>query len=177
MSDKRIPRPRNAFILFRQHNHRLLIEEWTTQGVDIPHNSKISKILGSRWKALSDEERGSSWHARRSASTRKSTRTTATNRLEDISAGDQGPTLFLTIATHREPPMWCKCRRRRQVQCRGGLLHLFWRIRLLQVLGVPQLLQLLQRSQEHHLRFRLSQELPSLIIIPTTYRYRATYPV
>ncbi|SJM87501.1 uncharacterized protein ZBIST_3690 [Zygosaccharomyces bailii] len=58
MSDKRIPRPRNAFILFRQHNHRLLIEEWTTQGVDIPHNSKISKILGSRWKALSDEERG-----------------------------------------------------------------------------------------------------------------------
>lgn len=57
MSDKKIPRPRNAFILFRQHHHRLLIEEWTTQGVDIPHNSKISKILGVRWKSLSDEER------------------------------------------------------------------------------------------------------------------------
>ncbi|GAV53403.1 hypothetical protein ZYGR_0AI06870 [Zygosaccharomyces rouxii] len=57
MSEKKIPRPRNAFILFRQHHHRLLIDEWTAQGVDIPHNSKISKILGVRWKSLNEQER------------------------------------------------------------------------------------------------------------------------
>lgn len=57
MNEKKIPRPRNAFILFRQHHHRLLIDEWTAQGVDIPHNSKISKILGVRWKSLNEQER------------------------------------------------------------------------------------------------------------------------
>lgn len=54
---EKIPRPRNAFILFRQHHHKLLIDEWTVQGVEIPHNSKISKILGIKWKALSGDEK------------------------------------------------------------------------------------------------------------------------
>lgn len=54
---EKIPRPRNAFILFRQHNHKLLIDEWTTKGVEIPHNSKISKLLGVKWKELSAEEK------------------------------------------------------------------------------------------------------------------------
>lgn len=54
---EKIPRPRNAFILFRQHNHKLLIDEWTTKGVEIPHNSKISKLLGVKWKELSNEEK------------------------------------------------------------------------------------------------------------------------
>ncbi|QLL31362.1 hypothetical protein HG536_0B02250 [Torulaspora globosa] len=54
---EKIPRPRNAFILFRQHNHKLLIDEWTTKGLEIPHNSKISKLLGVKWKELSNEEK------------------------------------------------------------------------------------------------------------------------
>ncbi|QLQ78876.1 hypothetical protein HG537_0B02240 [Torulaspora globosa] len=54
---EKIPRPRNAFILFRQHNHKLLIDEWTAKGVEIPHNSKISKLLGVKWKELSNEEK------------------------------------------------------------------------------------------------------------------------
>lgn len=54
---EKIPRPRNAFILFRQHHHKLLIDEWTVQGVEIPHNSKISKILGIKWKALAGDEK------------------------------------------------------------------------------------------------------------------------
>lgn len=54
---EKIPRPRNAFILFRQHHHKILIDEWTGKGEEIPHNSKISKILGLKWKSLNDEER------------------------------------------------------------------------------------------------------------------------
>ncbi|CCF59505.1 hypothetical protein KAFR_0H00950 [Kazachstania africana CBS 2517] len=53
----KIPRPRNAFILFRQHYHKILMDEWTATGVDIPHNSKISKILGNKWKTISPNEK------------------------------------------------------------------------------------------------------------------------
>lgn len=56
-STPKIPRPKNAFILFRQHYHRVLIDEWTTQGVEIPHNSNISKIIGTKWKGLQPEEK------------------------------------------------------------------------------------------------------------------------
>lgn len=57
MEEPKIPRPRNAFILFRQHHHRLLIDELTEQGLEIPHNSKISKMLGVKWKQLSADEK------------------------------------------------------------------------------------------------------------------------
>ncbi|CAI4036929.1 hypothetical protein SMKI_16G2260 [Saccharomyces mikatae IFO 1815] len=56
-STPKIPRPKNAFILFRQHYHRILIDEWTAQGVEIPHNSNISKIIGTKWKGLQPEEK------------------------------------------------------------------------------------------------------------------------
>ena len=56
-STPKIPRPKNAFILFRQHYHRILIDEWTAQGVGIPHNSNISKIIGTKWKGLQPEDK------------------------------------------------------------------------------------------------------------------------
>ncbi|CCD22673.1 Rox1p NDAI_0A05180 [Naumovozyma dairenensis CBS 421] len=53
----KIPRPKNAFILFRQHYHKELIDDWSKNGVHIPHNSEISKILGHKWKNITEKER------------------------------------------------------------------------------------------------------------------------
>ncbi|XBW38564.1 hypothetical protein QEN19_004152 [Hanseniaspora menglaensis] len=74
---KRIPRPRNAFILFRQHYHRLIFKEQTEkitsekkttacqkaepaeeELVDsFKLNSSVSKTIGIKWKSLSEEEK------------------------------------------------------------------------------------------------------------------------
>ncbi|CCF59315.1 hypothetical protein KAFR_0G02830 [Kazachstania africana CBS 2517] len=55
-----IPRPRNAFILFRQHLHPSLFpkdkELLTTQG-SFKTNSDVSREIGQRWRQLSDEEK------------------------------------------------------------------------------------------------------------------------
>ncbi|KAI1427275.1 hypothetical protein F5Y12DRAFT_712330 [Xylaria sp. FL1777] len=49
--DKKIPRPTNAFMLYRRdHCHQVKQEE---KGIP---NQKVSIILGKRWKALSEEE-------------------------------------------------------------------------------------------------------------------------
>lgn len=56
-SEPKIPRPRNAFILFRQHYHKILINEWTAKNIEIPHNSEISKLLGNKWKLISAKEK------------------------------------------------------------------------------------------------------------------------
>ncbi|CDK26549.1 unnamed protein product [Kuraishia capsulata CBS 1993] len=48
-----IPRPRNAFILFRQKNHQALLEE----GSIIKTNPDVSRELGKRWRNLSVEEK------------------------------------------------------------------------------------------------------------------------
>lgn len=50
---KRIPRPRNAFILFRQKHHLALIEE----GNQVKSNPEVSKELGRRWRALEPAEK------------------------------------------------------------------------------------------------------------------------
>ncbi|KAG0684533.1 hypothetical protein C6P40_002684 [Pichia californica] len=50
---KRIPRPRNAFILFRQKHHLALIEE----GNEVKSNPEVSKELGRRWRALEPSEK------------------------------------------------------------------------------------------------------------------------
>ena len=55
--EPKIPRPRNAFILFRQHYHKILINEWTAKNIEIPHNSEISKLLGNKWKLISAKEK------------------------------------------------------------------------------------------------------------------------
>ncbi|ANZ78122.1 BA75_05243T0 [Komagataella pastoris] len=52
-STNRIPRPRNAFILFRQKNHQALLEE----GNVIRTNPEVSRELGRRWRNLSPEEK------------------------------------------------------------------------------------------------------------------------
>lgn len=49
----RIPRPRNAFILFRQKYHQSVLEE----GSVIRTNPEVSRELGRRWRALSNEDR------------------------------------------------------------------------------------------------------------------------
>ncbi|KAI5855829.1 hypothetical protein BZA05DRAFT_389804 [Tricharina praecox] len=46
----RIPRPRNAFILYRQHHHAAVV----AQNPGKP-NPEISKIIGHMWKTRSDE--------------------------------------------------------------------------------------------------------------------------
>ncbi|SMN18139.1 similar to Saccharomyces cerevisiae YPR065W ROX1 Heme-dependent repressor of hypoxic genes [Maudiozyma saulgeensis] len=56
-SEQKIPRPKNAFILFRQHYHKILINEWTAKNIAIPHNSEISKLLGNKWKLISAKEK------------------------------------------------------------------------------------------------------------------------
>lgn len=49
----RIPRPRNAFILFRQHHHQAVLDE----GNVIKTNPDVSRELGKRWRALDPEEK------------------------------------------------------------------------------------------------------------------------
>lgn len=49
----RIPRPRNAFILFRQKYHQLVLDEAT----EAKTNPEVSRELGRRWRALSAVER------------------------------------------------------------------------------------------------------------------------
>ncbi|KAG7903933.1 hypothetical protein KL905_002004 [Ogataea polymorpha] len=49
----RIPRPRNAFILFRQKHHQALLEE----GNVIRTNPDVSRELGRRWRNLPPEEK------------------------------------------------------------------------------------------------------------------------
>lgn len=48
----RIPRPRNAFILFRQHHHAAVV----AQNPGKP-NPEISKIIGQMWKGLGDNDK------------------------------------------------------------------------------------------------------------------------
>lgn len=50
---KRIPRPRNAFILFRQKYHQSVFGDSSGR----KSNSEISKELGNRWRNLLTEER------------------------------------------------------------------------------------------------------------------------
>ncbi|KAJ5142321.1 hypothetical protein N7476_003821 [Penicillium atrosanguineum] len=50
--DPKIPRPRNSFILYRQHYQAAVVHQ--NPGLS---NPDISKIIGRQWKALSDEER------------------------------------------------------------------------------------------------------------------------
>lgn len=49
----RIPRPRNAFILFRQHHHQAVLDE----GNVIKTNPDVSRELGKRWRALPPAEK------------------------------------------------------------------------------------------------------------------------
>lgn len=52
-NQNRIPRPRNAFILFRQKYHQSVLDE----GSVIRTNPEVSRELGRRWRALSKEEK------------------------------------------------------------------------------------------------------------------------
>jgi HMG box factor len=52
-SASKIPRPRNAFILFRQKYHQSVLDE----GNVIRTNPEVSRELGRRWRALSPEEK------------------------------------------------------------------------------------------------------------------------
>jgi HMG box factor len=48
-----IPRPRNAFILFRQQHHQSVLDEGDT----VKTNPDVSRELGKRWRDLSAEEK------------------------------------------------------------------------------------------------------------------------
>ncbi|KAK9240457.1 hypothetical protein V1525DRAFT_203663 [Lipomyces kononenkoae] len=48
----RVPRPRNAFILYRQHHHASVVAEHPGKT-----NPEISKIIGEQWRQLSSEEK------------------------------------------------------------------------------------------------------------------------
>lgn len=52
-NSNRIPRPRNAFILFRQKYHQSVLDE----GNVIRTNPEVSRELGRRWRSLSSEEK------------------------------------------------------------------------------------------------------------------------
>lgn len=59
-----IPRPRNAFILFRQHFHYELFpknESMLSTLGSFKTNSEISREIGQRWRRLSPEEK-QYWH-------------------------------------------------------------------------------------------------------------------
>lgn len=53
LNQNRIPRPRNAFILFRQKYHQLVLDELS----EAKTNPEVLRELGRRWRALSVEER------------------------------------------------------------------------------------------------------------------------
>ncbi|KAF2848836.1 hypothetical protein T440DRAFT_400371 [Plenodomus tracheiphilus IPT5] len=52
LPEPKIPRPRNAFILYRQHHQQTIIAR--NPGLN---NPDISKIIGEQWKALSEEHK------------------------------------------------------------------------------------------------------------------------
>lgn len=53
LNPNRIPRPRNAFILFRQKYHQLVLDELS----EAKTNPEVLRELGRRWRALLPEER------------------------------------------------------------------------------------------------------------------------
>ncbi|KAI3128944.1 transcriptional regulator family: HMG [Penicillium roqueforti] len=55
--DPKIPRPRNAFILYRQHYQAMVVAH--NPGLA---NPEISKIIGEQWRSLSEEDK-SKWKA------------------------------------------------------------------------------------------------------------------
>ncbi|KAJ5322056.1 uncharacterized protein N7506_011186 [Penicillium brevicompactum] len=55
--DPKIPRPRNAFILYRQHYQALVVAH--NPGLA---NPEISKIIGEQWRSLSEDDK-SKWKA------------------------------------------------------------------------------------------------------------------
>ncbi|KAK5100070.1 putative alpha-1,6-mannosyltransferase mnn11 [Exophiala xenobiotica] len=55
--EPKIPRPRNAFILYRQHQHAPVV----AQHPGLP-NPDISKIIGAQWKQLSEKDKNE-WKA------------------------------------------------------------------------------------------------------------------
>ncbi|KAJ5101663.1 hypothetical protein NUU61_003885 [Penicillium alfredii] len=55
--DPKIPRPRNAFILYRQHYQSVVVSH--NPGLA---NPEISKIIGEQWRSLSEDEK-SKWKA------------------------------------------------------------------------------------------------------------------
>ncbi|KAG5370248.1 Repressor of filamentous growth 1 [Yarrowia sp. C11] len=48
----RVPRPRNAFILYRQHHHSIVVAENPGKS-----NPEISKIIGEQWRSLAQTEK------------------------------------------------------------------------------------------------------------------------
>ncbi|KAK9383469.1 high mobility group box domain-containing protein [Kockiozyma suomiensis] len=48
----RVPRPRNAFILYRQHHHAAVVADHPGKT-----NPEISKIIGEQWRHLSPDEK------------------------------------------------------------------------------------------------------------------------
>ncbi|KAK7207320.1 high mobility group box domain-containing protein [Myxozyma melibiosi] len=48
----RVPRPRNAFILYRQHHHASVVADHPGKT-----NPEISKIIGEQWRHLSPDEK------------------------------------------------------------------------------------------------------------------------
>ncbi|CAR24356.1 Rox1p [Lachancea thermotolerans CBS 6340] len=56
-----IPRPRNAFILFRQHLHQQLFAKQSSYcenaEASFKTNSQISREIGQRWRELTDDDR------------------------------------------------------------------------------------------------------------------------
>ncbi|CCD25174.1 HMG-box domain-containing protein NDAI_0E03570 [Naumovozyma dairenensis CBS 421] len=59
-SETHIPRPRNAFILFRQHLHHTLFpkeKEMLIKEGSFKANSQVSRDIGQRWRQLTDEEK------------------------------------------------------------------------------------------------------------------------
>jgi NADPH2 dehydrogenase len=48
----RVPRPRNAFILFRQHQHSIVVRENPGK-----NNPEVSKIIGGQWRSLTQKDK------------------------------------------------------------------------------------------------------------------------
>ncbi|KAI2732802.1 transcriptional regulator family: HMG [Penicillium roqueforti] len=71
--DPKIPRPRNAFILYRQHYQAMVVAH--NPGLA---NPEISKIIGEQWRSLSEEDK-SKWKALAELAISSNTLTTATS--------------------------------------------------------------------------------------------------
>ncbi|KAL6935467.1 uncharacterized protein HGUI_02611 [Hanseniaspora guilliermondii] len=56
-SNGKVRRPRNAFIIFRSHQHKVFVDSFIKDNKPIPHNSEISKMIGAQWKSLNPKER------------------------------------------------------------------------------------------------------------------------
>lgn len=105
-SNPHLPRPRNAFIMFRQYYHRSVQGEGPGQ----KNNSEVSKELGAKWRSLPTQEK-CYWEnlagEERKLFAKKQEEFRSMNK--QISTGSERNTFSVSKKIHPSPPILGTC--------------------------------------------------------------------